>query len=224
MGELLETLPDMGPATYAGRLDPLASGVCVVLSGDNRHEKERFLNLNKTYLVDVALGIGTDTHDPLGILTNYSPRLVGLTEIEEVVQSFTPEYIQIPPKFSSVLVDGKPSFMQAREKDSVEPKGRPVSIATIDILSVLNVDSTTLAEDCIARVKQVNGDFRQEAIIASWKELGQQTSNPLVVCKLRVTCGSGTYMRSLARDLGTKLNTPCIALRIIRERVGDFRL
>jgi tRNA U55 pseudouridine synthase TruB len=53
--------------TYAGRLDPLAEGVLLVLAGEAVHRKEEFLNLKKEYEVEVLFGVGTDTFDVLGI-------------------------------------------------------------------------------------------------------------------------------------------------------------
>ena len=56
------------PMTYAGRLDPLAEGVLLVLAGDAVHRKEEFLNLKKEYEVEVIFGVGTDTYDLLGLV------------------------------------------------------------------------------------------------------------------------------------------------------------
>ncbi len=55
-------------ATYAGRLDPMAEGVLLVLVGDAVHEKDEYLKLSKEYEVDVLIGVATDTGDILGIV------------------------------------------------------------------------------------------------------------------------------------------------------------
>src|SRR5690242_6674833 len=54
--------------TYAGRLDPMAEGLLLVLSGELVKEKEKYLDLPKTYIVEVLWGVETDTLDILGIL------------------------------------------------------------------------------------------------------------------------------------------------------------
>lgn len=54
------------PLTYAGRLDPLASGVLIVLIGDECHKKDEYLNLPKEYLVTLLFGFATDTYDLMG--------------------------------------------------------------------------------------------------------------------------------------------------------------
>jgi tRNA pseudouridine55 synthase len=59
------------PMTYAGRLDPLAEGVLLVLSGKEVHRKEEFLNLKKEYEVEVLFGFETDTYDVLGFVKEH---------------------------------------------------------------------------------------------------------------------------------------------------------
>ncbi|MES2213631.1 MAG: hypothetical protein V4473_02220 [Patescibacteria group bacterium] len=54
--------------TYAGRLDPMAEGLLIVLSGDAVHEKEKYLGMSKTYFCEVLWGVETDTLDVLGLL------------------------------------------------------------------------------------------------------------------------------------------------------------
>jgi tRNA U55 pseudouridine synthase TruB len=60
------TIPDTVPCTYAGRLDPLASGKVLILYGDAVHEKEKYLTLEKIYTVQFIIGIETDSYDILG--------------------------------------------------------------------------------------------------------------------------------------------------------------
>jgi len=52
--------------TYAGRLDPLAEGLLLVLTGEECKNKEKYLGLDKEYEVDVLFGFATDTYDILG--------------------------------------------------------------------------------------------------------------------------------------------------------------
>lgn len=57
------------PLTYAGRLDPLAEGLLIVLGGEECKKKEQFLAVDKVYECTVLLGFATDTGDVLGLLT-----------------------------------------------------------------------------------------------------------------------------------------------------------
>ena len=60
------------PLTYAGRFDPLAEGLLIVLAGTRVHDKDQFSRLDKTYEFSLLLGIGTDTHDLLGMITEHA--------------------------------------------------------------------------------------------------------------------------------------------------------
>ena len=96
-----EGLSEDVPLTYAGRLDPAAEGVLLVLSGEDCKHKDDFLSLPKTYEVEVLLGIETDTHDLLGI-----PK-VAMKDIpiEEYLQTHIGVFEQPYPAFSSKPVD-----------------------------------------------------------------------------------------------------------------------
>ena len=223
MGELAKVYHNAAPLTYAGRLDPLAEGVCLLLSGSDRHRKEQFLGLDKEYTVDVLFGVGTDTHDPLGIITQYSPRQVAEKDIRDALPSFSPSYNQIPPAYSSQPIDGEAAFVHARRGGVPNLQARSISIAA-NIISHTSLPATMILADATKRINLVHGDFRQKEITASWESTLIDPIAPLTACRLQVTCTSGGYMRSLARDLGERLNTSAIAYRIVRTRVGHFQL
>jgi tRNA U55 pseudouridine synthase TruB len=67
--ELKRVRPELAdiPLTYAGRLDPMAEGLLLVLGGEKVHEKDTYLGLDKTYTVTALLGIETDSFDLLGM-------------------------------------------------------------------------------------------------------------------------------------------------------------
>ena len=58
------------PYTYAGRLDPMAEGVLLVLEGEECKDRERYLSKDKTYEYECIVGIKTDTSDALGCITD----------------------------------------------------------------------------------------------------------------------------------------------------------
>jgi tRNA pseudouridine55 synthase len=68
------------PMTYAGRLDPMAEGALIILVGEECKNKEKYLDLDKEYEVEVVFGVGTDTYDALGLVvgndgeSNSNPR------------------------------------------------------------------------------------------------------------------------------------------------------
>lgn len=223
MGELAQVYHSLAPLTYAGRLDPLAEGVSLLLTGPDRHRKDDFLGLNKDYIVDVLFGIGTDTHDPLGLVADFSPSAPSQKDIKEALASFSPQYDQVPPAYSSQPIDGEAAFVHARRGDAPDLPAKPISIAA-EVISHTSLSAAEILADVTKRIDLVRGDFRQNQIKASWQTLLSDPNAQLTACRLRVTCTSGGYMRSLARDLGKKLDTPAIAYRIVRTRVGQFRL
>ena len=56
--------------SYAGRLDPVAEGILIVLVGDENKKREKYLGLDKQYVSEIVFGISTDTFDQLGLITN----------------------------------------------------------------------------------------------------------------------------------------------------------
>ena len=226
MGQHLASLRLSGKATYAGRLDPLAQGVCVILTGDDVNQKDTYLDLPKEYLVEVVFGVQTDTLDPLGLITQVDREAPAIKaeNITAHVPAFVPSYLQSPPQYSSIPVDGQPAFQHARSGSTSAPEAREASIRSIDLLDLKEVPKAHLIAEAVDRVQSITGDFRQDETIQSWHTAADQLPDHLTVCTLRVSCGSGVYMRSLARDLGIELNTPALARRITRTRVGDFTL
>lgn len=227
MKNWLDSLELLEPATYAGRLDPVASGLCIALSGKDRFNKETFLSQDKTYYLEVLLGIETDSGDILGVISNCqkSPLFLSPALVKASLQQLCGPVMQQPPPFSSIPIKGKPAFFYARQKDTkTVPPARLVNIKDIGLVGLKSLPKKDLWFNIERRVKQVNGDFRQTEIIEHWHNNLENLPDQLTVCTLWVTCTSGTYMRSLAEDLGVKLNTYGIAYRLVRTRVGDFRL
>lgn len=66
-------IPKQEKATYAGRLDPMAEGLLLVLTGDMVHKKDEYIKLPKDYEVEVLLGVSTDTGDVLGKIQDTKP-------------------------------------------------------------------------------------------------------------------------------------------------------
>ncbi len=209
--------------TYAGRLDPMAEGVVLVLAGEDRFQKDKLLGLEKTYTVDVLLGIGSDTHDPLGIVTDPVSKDISESEIKEIVQKMH-TITQLPyPMYSSVPVKGQALFVHARAGREVDIPIKNVHIKQVMLKSIKNREVKDLATDAIRDIEKVVGDFRQQEIIGRWVEIASKYSNiALPVIQLTITASSGTYMRSLAAWMGEQLGVPAMAYRIIRTAIGSY--
>jgi tRNA pseudouridine55 synthase len=108
--------PELGllPMTYAGRLDPLAEGVLLILVGEECNKKDEYLNLPKEYEVDVLFGFATDTYDILGKVMKYeTPSEILFERSSEILPNFIGKVKQSYPPYSSRPVNGKPLFMWA---------------------------------------------------------------------------------------------------------------
>jgi tRNA pseudouridine55 synthase len=236
--------------TYAGRLDPLAEGVLLVLTGKEVHRKEEFLNLKKEYEVDVLFGVGTDTFDVMGVvkseirstksetiskskIQNFKQMLFGLysrlrgndnADAEKILKKFIGKNIFEYPAYSSKTVSGKPLFSLARsgELEDVEMPKREVEIFSLEIMSFGEINSKDLLKDIENKINMVKGDFRQEIIISRWKEVLEKSDNIFQIVKIKAEVSSGTYMRTLAHEWGKALGVSALAYHIVRTKVGSY--
>jgi len=213
--------------TYAGRLDPLAEGVLLVLAGDMVHQKDKYLKLDKEYEAEIILGIKTDSFDILG-LPNYRHPMSIVEERD--VKRFEGDFEFELPAFSSYKIKGpsadeagKPLFWWAKKGVLGEIKipKRTTKIYKIDFLGKHQIGSEKLLELILRKISLVKGDFRQEEIKNAWQDLlkssvGSLASNRFDVVKIKVNCSSGTYIRSLANKLGGVL------LGLKRTKVGSY--
>ncbi|MFA6999867.1 MAG: hypothetical protein WC241_01995 [Candidatus Paceibacterota bacterium] len=217
------------PITYAGRLDPLAEGVLLILVGDECNKKDEYLNFPKVYEVEVLFGFATDTYDVMGKLGQTISN--STSDYVSCIQKILPEFIgkinQSYPPYSSRPVNGKPLFMWAREGklDEIKIPTHNVQIDNIEIIGENNYLGSQLLSKIKEDIGKVKGDFRQEEILKIWeKELKDKQGEKYPVIKLRISCGSGSYMRSIANDIGENLGIPTLALKIIRTKVGEYEI
>lgn len=220
--------PDKSPITYAGRLDPMAEGLMVLLTGDEVKEKEKYLKLDKVYELTVLLGVSTDTYDTLGIIDKVNFKdILPFSEVEQAVKAVPRKYSQPYPPYSSKPVNGKPLWLWAKNKKLGEIKipSKDVEISKISILEIKQGNLKDVVLDIVGNIKKVKGDFRQKETVKLWKRTLERNEEVKVsTIKLLISCSSGTYMRSIANDLGARLNIPALALKIIRIKIGELVL
>lgn len=224
------------PMTYAGRLDPLAEGVLLVLVGEECKKKDEYLNLPKEYEVEVLFGFSTDTYDVLGKVASLEEKFKSFYEIKkgktsDYVSKILPEFIgnikQEYPPYSSRPVKGKPLFMWSREGklDEIEIPTHNVYVESINIIQNSEIRGDDLLKLIKEKISNVEGDFRQEKIISIWEnELENKKEEIYPIVKLRISCGSGVYMRSIAHEIGEKLGIGALALSIVRTRIGEYKI
>ncbi len=214
--------------SYAGRLDPLAEGLLLILVGDECDESSRkkFLGLDKEYDIEVLFGISTDSYDLLGL-----PELSNITEerhLLEEIEKAIPEYVgkghnlKYPP-FSSKTINGK-SLFELAKLGEIETSDLPPLKGTIKSIEILGSRALSLDEVLATaqdQILKVRGDFRQKEIINVWNSL-EKVDYSFHIVNLRVRCESGVYMRSLAKNLGERIGPKGLAFSIKRTQIGDY--
>ncbi len=220
--------------TYAGRLDPMASGVLVVLVGEETKNKQKYLDLNKIYKFEVLFGFSTDTYDILGkVMASPKPGLreMGKKELEQLIKvnlkKFIGKFRQTYPIYSSKTVNGKQLFEYARSGESVELPDREVEVYSLRFLKLRKINNKKVLVNIEGRVGKVKGDFRQTEILKIWSKylLGHRMSkSSFYVGSFEVKCSSGTYVRGIANTLGEMINIPSLAFSIKRKKVGKWSL
>lgn len=212
--------------TYAGRLDPMAEGVLVVLVGDAVHDKERYLVLDKIYEADIAFGFGTDTHDVLGLPTMQGIGEISDKSIVEEIRNMEGEWEYPFPIYSSKPVEGKPLFQWARENriDEIDIPKRKMRIYKVTLLGRRAVSARAMKKDIEKLIANVRGDFRQREIIGRWKAVFGEIEGlrKFPIIRMRIDCASGTYIRTITHELGRRLGTDAVLMKLVRTKVGPF--
>jgi tRNA pseudouridine55 synthase len=150
---------------HAGTLDPMATGLLVVLVGKATRLSQYLMSVEKEYSGTIELGKVTNTQDAEGeVLTSLPVPLLSEAEVRQSLAGFLGDQYQIPPMFSAIKIAGKPLYKSARAGEEVEREPR--------FIRVINYELTRWAAPEI--------DFR-------------------------VLCTKGTYVRTLAHDLGQRL-------------------
>ena len=210
---------------YAGRLDPMAEGLLLVLTDASTEAQEELSRLDKTYEVECVFGLASDSYDALGLAKSCSCDMPFEEDVAGAVTAMVGTIDQTYPPYSAVRVGGHPLYWWARRNrlDEVEVPHKQRHIYAADIMGIKLVNSSTLSTFIQQRVGLVQGDFRQQDILERWGDV-LKIERDFMQVRLRVSCSSGTYVRSLVHELGNTLGCGALALGIIRTHVGDFTL
>ena len=122
---------------HTGTLDPDATGVLPVCLGKATKLCDMLTDKNKTYEAIMLLGKVTDTQDISGtVLSETQTNMLDEESVKAAIMSFLGDYMQVPPMYSALKVNGKKLYELAREGVEVERKARPVTILDIDIKEI----------------------------------------------------------------------------------------
>ncbi len=169
---------------HAGTLDPMATGLLLILLGKWTKKSEELMGLAKGYEGTIRLGVQTDSYDLDGRIESFgSHGDFGFEEVSSLFSSMTGKISQTPPVYSALKLNGKKFYDLARQGVAVAPKPREVEVSEF----VLN--------------------YIHEA------ELG-----------FRLSCSKGTYVRSIAHEVGRRLGCGATLSCLVRTRIGNFNL
>jgi tRNA pseudouridine55 synthase len=168
---------------HTGTLDPLASGLLILVLGSYTKRAQEFSKMDKTYEAELTLGSTSETGDGEGPITAKSNKQIAKSEVDKALKSFVGEIEQTPHAHSAVKVGGQRAYKLARQGKEVIIEPRKVTIYEL------------------------------------------QTTNyeyPKLCFTARVS--SGTYIRSLAEDIGQKLGIGAYMSALRRTKVGSFKM
>lgn len=213
---------------YAGRLDPFAEGLLLLLIDEENKKRKDYESLSKTYHFSCIFGITTDTYDRLGIVTSFNKSshidkediLVLLPQISSLKKQ---EY----PPYSSKTYNGKPLYYWARQNKLSEIiiPDREITISALHLLGTETISLYEFIKRTQSDVQNIKGDFRQNDILSSWQDIkNKNPDTPLTVARFQLSCSSGTYVRGLVHTIGEILGCGAVALTIKRTSIGSYTL
>lgn len=123
------------PVGHTGTLDPLATGLLVLLLGKGTKHAPALTKLDKTYQVTMHLGQTSTTGDEEGDKTRVSDIQPTIEQMTAVLQQFTGDIMQTPPIYSAIKVDGQRAYKLARAGKAPKLEPRPVHIASSELNS-----------------------------------------------------------------------------------------
>lgn len=168
---------------HTGTLDPMATGLLVLVVGSYTKRAGEFSKLDKVYEATIKLGETSTTGDAEGEKIFVSDKKPDEASIKNAIAFYKGTYEQMPPAYSAIKIGGRKAYDLARKGQEVNLEPRKVTIYEIT---------------------DVKYDY------------------PYVSFTAKVS--SGTYIRSLAQDIGEKLGTGAHLTELNRTMIGDFTL
>ena len=168
---------------HCGTLDPMATGILLIVYGKATKISEKLMSKNKTYFAKVTLGIKTDSGDKTGKILETSETLPQLSDekLRETFKKFEGDIVQKTPMHSAAKRGGKKLYEYARAAELLTQSMRHITIYSLQL--------------------------------EAW------CANEI---QFTVECSSGTYIRTLAEDLGEALGCPATLSFLERTKSGQF--
>jgi tRNA pseudouridine55 synthase len=160
---------------HAGTLDPLATGLLIVLIGAATKRQDEFMKQDKEYEVEALLGEVSTTGDAEGEKTHISSDKPSSEDINRVLKQFTGTLQQVPPQYSAIKINGKRAYALARAGKQVKLEPRTVIIHSI------------------SDITYAYPKLRFKAVVSSGTYIRSLVSD------IGDTLGTGAYMSNLRR-------------------------
>ena len=177
--------------------------------------KVKYLNMDKEYEVEVLFGVSTDTYDILGKIISIEKKNFDPINLEKYKGKFIQEY----PRYSSKII----AMKEIPDKDDMPTK--EVEIYAIEQIGSRALSGQRISDFILENIKKVNGDFRQGEITPFWQDFAKKYPiEKFIIIKLKISCSSGTYMRSLAHRIGSDIGIPALAFSIKRTRINGYKI
>ncbi len=120
---------------HGGTLDPLATGLLIILTGRGTKLSESIMGFDKTYAGTLRLGVTTDSQDADGaVVAQADPSEVTRERLEEEIRRMTGDLMQIPPMVSAIKKDGVPLYKMARKGQTIERQPKLIHVYRFDLL------------------------------------------------------------------------------------------
>ena len=173
-------------AGHLGTLDPMATGLLVLVTGNATRLAQFYGKSDKTYLAEITTGKISDTYDADGRITDVMGDPPPDATIADALLSFRGRFWQTPPPVSAKKIAGVPAYKLVRKQVPVELKPVEVEVKLLEIRSA--------AQGAQGKITAL------------------------------IQCSSGTYIRSIAHDLGQRLGCGALLSGLRRVASGDFTL
>ncbi len=205
---------------HTGTLDPLATGLLVLLVGHATRLSQFLVTDEKEYIADIRLGRSTATYDAEGLKPEAGGRRleVGVTleQVRAVLPDFRGTFPQLPPPFSAKKVGGVRAYEKARKNEAVDLKPVEVTVRELELLEPASdlQPPTSDLQPPTSNLQPPASNLQPPA-----SSLQPPASSLL---RLRIVCSSGFYVRSLAHDIGQLLGCGAHLEGLRRTRAGPF--
>lgn len=184
---------------HTGTLDPLATGVLPICIGPATRLSSLLTSEDKFYRAQVVFGASTATDDSQGKVIHRAPvpaQVYDAAYAQEILHRFLGPQKQLPPVYSAIKVGGKKSYEAARAGNIIDLQPRDIEVFSADLVAIVpQCSAATLGKDTFE---------------CAWD--------------VRFHVSKGTYIRSLARDIGRACATYAHIGELRREQTGSLHV